>query len=182
MPLASRAETSVARETISNLRNLLDVKLAYDRGHKDAFQQCFKRHAEIVGPLPQECPISPFKVTWSKFYDGVRRFTVSARDSMVRATIETGISLVNRNYRDRKTIFLEWYTWAMKIISTAEAAKRLGVTPDRVRKMIEAKRLKATKFGNVWMIDPKDLDALKDRKVGRPRKSRKTTKKGIRSN
>ena len=64
----------------------------------------------------------------------------------------------------------------MKIISTAEAAKRLGVTPDRVRKMIEAKRLKATKFGNVWMIDPKDLEPLKDRKVGRPRKARKKGK------
>ena len=65
----------------------------------------------------------------------------------------------------------------MKIISTAEAAKRLGVTADRVRKMIEAKRLKATKLGNVWLIDPKDLDAVKDRKPGRPRKARKATKK-----
>ena len=65
----------------------------------------------------------------------------------------------------------------MKIISTTEAAKRLGVTADRVRKMIEAKRLKATKFGNVWMIDPKDLDAVKDRKVGRPRKARKAAKR-----
>jgi len=64
----------------------------------------------------------------------------------------------------------------MKIIGTAEAAKRLNVTVSRVLKMIEAKRLKATKFGNVWMIDPKDLDAVKDRKVGRPRKSRKGTK------
>jgi excisionase family DNA binding protein len=61
----------------------------------------------------------------------------------------------------------------MRIISTAEAAKRLGVTPDRVRKMIEAKRLKATKLGNVWLINPKDLDAVKERKVGRPRKSTK---------
>ena len=61
----------------------------------------------------------------------------------------------------------------MKIISTTEAAKRLGVTADRVRKMIEAKRLKATKFGNVWMIDPKDLDAVTKRKPGRPRKARK---------
>jgi hypothetical protein len=32
--------------------------------------------------------------------------------------------------------------------------------------MIEAKRLKATKVRNVWLIDPKDLDAVKDRKVG----------------
>lgn len=64
----------------------------------------------------------------------------------------------------------------MKIISTAEAAKRLGVTANRVRALIEAKRLKATKVGNVWLIDPKDLDAVKDRKVGRPRKARKNPK------
>ena len=37
--------------------------------------------------------------------------------------------------------------------------------------MIISGRLKATKVGIVWMIDPKDLDAVKDRKVGRPRKS-----------
>jgi excisionase family DNA binding protein len=64
----------------------------------------------------------------------------------------------------------------MKIISTAEAAKRLGVTKNRVRAMIVAKRLRAIKVGREWLIDPKDLDAVKDRKVGRPRKSRKTTK------
>ena len=64
----------------------------------------------------------------------------------------------------------------MKIITTTEAAKRLGVTPTRVRALIEAKRLKAFKYGREWLIDPKDLDAVKDRKVGRPRKARKTTK------
>ncbi|HEV8430061.1 MAG TPA: excisionase family DNA-binding protein [Pyrinomonadaceae bacterium] len=92
-------------------------------------------------------------------------------------TIGAGSSLVKRNYREHKTISQNGILCAMKIISTAEAAKRLGVTADRVRKMIEAKRLKATKFGNVWMIDPKDLEPLKDRKVGRPRKARKTTKR-----
>jgi excisionase family DNA binding protein len=65
----------------------------------------------------------------------------------------------------------------MKIISTAEAAKRLNVTQSRVQKMIAAKRLKATKVGNVWLIDPKDLEPLKDRKVGRPRKARKSSKR-----
>jgi excisionase family DNA binding protein len=59
----------------------------------------------------------------------------------------------------------------VKIINTAEAAKRLNVTPDRVRKMIEAKRLKAIKLGREWMIDPKDLEAVRNRKTGRPRKS-----------
>ena len=59
----------------------------------------------------------------------------------------------------------------MKIISTAEAARRLGVTPNRVRALIEAKRLKAFKYGREWLIDPKDLEAVKNRKTGRPRKS-----------
>ena len=61
----------------------------------------------------------------------------------------------------------------MKLISAAEAAKRLNITSSRVRKMIASGRLKAIKVGNMWVIDPKDLDAVKDRKVGRPRKARK---------
>lgn len=73
--------------------------------------------------------------------------------------------------------FSECYTWAMNIISTTEAAERLNVTPSRVRKMIDSGRLKATKVGSVWLIDPKDLEAVKDRKVGRPRKSRKSQKR-----
>ena len=64
----------------------------------------------------------------------------------------------------------------MKIISTTEAARRLGVTANRVRAMIRAKRLKAMKVGHEWLIDPKDLEAVKERKVGRPRKSRKGSK------
>jgi excisionase family DNA binding protein len=59
----------------------------------------------------------------------------------------------------------------MKVIGTAEAAKRLNVTVSRVQKMIAAKRLKAIKVGREWLIDPKDLEAVKNRKVGRPRKS-----------
>ena len=43
--------------------------------------------------------------------------------------------------------------------------------------MILSKRLKAIKVGREWLIDPKDLDAVKDRKVGRPRKSHKGTKR-----
>jgi hypothetical protein len=46
-----------------------------------------------------------------------------------------------------------------------------------VRALIEARRLKAFKYGREWLIDPKDLEAVKDRKVGRPRKARKTGKK-----
>ena len=74
-------------------------------------------------------------------------------------------------------VFAGCYIWAMKIITTVEAAKRLNVTPSRVRALIQAKRLKAFKFGREWLIDPKDLDAVKDRKVGRPRKAGKTSKR-----
>jgi len=68
------------------------------------------------------------------------------------------------------------YLLDMKIIGTTEAARRLGVSTTRVRVLIESGRLKATKVGSAWLIDPKDLDAVKDRKVGRPRKARKSTK------
>jgi hypothetical protein len=43
--------------------------------------------------------------------------------------------------------------------------------------MIDAGRLEAMKVGREWLIDPEDLDAVKDRKVGRPRKARKTSKR-----
>jgi excisionase family DNA binding protein len=76
-----------------------------------------------------------------------------------------------------RTISPQWYTFTVKLISTTEAAKRLNVTPSRVRAMIASGRLKAIRIGIMWLIDPKDLDAVKDRKVGRPRKSRKTTKR-----
>ena len=61
----------------------------------------------------------------------------------------------------------------MKIIGTTEAGRRLGISDARVRALIMSGRLKAVKVGGAWLIDPKDLEAVKDRKVGRP-KSRKT--------
>ena len=64
----------------------------------------------------------------------------------------------------------------MNIIGTIEAGRRLGVGANRVRALIESKRLKATKMGGTWLIDPKDLEAVRHRKPGRP-KSRKTSKR-----
>jgi excisionase family DNA binding protein len=65
----------------------------------------------------------------------------------------------------------------MKIIGTTEAAKRLGVNASRVRALIDGGRLKAMKVGREWLIDPKDLDAVRVRKPGRPRKARNPAKK-----
>ena len=58
----------------------------------------------------------------------------------------------------------------MALLSAKEAAKELGVNDSRVRHLIYAGRLKATKIGNSWVIDTKDLEAVRHRKPGRPRK------------
>jgi excisionase family DNA binding protein len=81
------------------------------------------------------------------------------------------------NYCDKASFCGVIYLRRMKIIGTAEAARRLNVTQSRVRVLIDSGRLKAMKVGREWLIDPKDLEAVKDRKVGRPRKARKTSKR-----
>jgi len=65
----------------------------------------------------------------------------------------------------------------MKVIGTTEAAKRLGISSNRVRVLIESGRLKAQKIGREYAINPGDLKAVKNRKPGRPRKSSQVTKR-----
>ena len=59
----------------------------------------------------------------------------------------------------------------MNLLTTKEAAERLGITPRRVIAMIQAEQLPAEKFGRDYMIKEKDLKLVEDRKVGRPRKN-----------
>ncbi len=54
------------------------------------------------------------------------------------------------------------------LLTTEEAAVRLGVTGSRVRAMIRDERLPAQKFGHVHMIKESDLRLVEDRKTGRP--------------
>ena len=56
-------------------------------------------------------------------------------------------------------------------MTTNEAARELGVGRSRVGALIRSDRLKATKVGRDWHVDPKDLDAVRIRKPGRPRKA-----------
>src|SRR5262245_16155129 len=56
----------------------------------------------------------------------------------------------------------------MKLMTTQEAAERLGVTSVRIRAMILAGRLPAERFGHVHMIKEEDLALVADRKPGRP--------------
>jgi len=67
----------------------------------------------------------------------------------------------------------------MKIIDTNKAAKILNVHPSRVRVLIREGRLPAQKVGRDWIIDEMDLDKVRKRKPGRPKK---TTLKPLPSN
>lgn len=55
------------------------------------------------------------------------------------------------------------------MLTTTEAAARLGISPRRVLALIKTGRLRARKFGRDWQIDPKDLEPVKVRKPGYPK-------------
>ena len=55
-------------------------------------------------------------------------------------------------------------------LTTSEAAQILGVNRSRVLQFILNGRLPAQKFGWQWMIKRQDLEKLKNRKPGRPKK------------
>jgi excisionase family DNA binding protein len=57
---------------------------------------------------------------------------------------------------------------AKSLHTTATAAGELGVTPCRVRALIASGRLEAIRAGRDWLIEPKALAAVRDRKPGRP--------------
>jgi excisionase family DNA binding protein len=56
----------------------------------------------------------------------------------------------------------------MEQLTTKQASEILGVSRRRVIALIEQGKLKARKFSNVYVIMPKDLEAIKKRKNGRP--------------
>lgn len=61
------------------------------------------------------------------------------------------------------------------MITTAEVAARLGITPRMVLKLIEKGLLPARKIGRDWLIDESNLELVKVRNrvgypQGRPRK------------
>jgi excisionase family DNA binding protein len=58
-----------------------------------------------------------------------------------------------------------------KLLTTSEAAERLGVNASRIRQLILQDRLPAQKMGRDLFIDEKDLKLVEDRKPGRPLKT-----------
>jgi excisionase family DNA binding protein len=63
----------------------------------------------------------------------------------------------------------------MKLLTTKEAAARLGISVMRVQQLIWGGRLPAEKMGRDYFIKEDDLKLVADRKPGRPPK----TKAGI---
>ncbi len=58
----------------------------------------------------------------------------------------------------------------LALITTHEAAERLGVNQSRIRQLIIAKQLPAKKFGRDWMIEEDDVENFDEhrRGAGRP--------------
>ena len=56
----------------------------------------------------------------------------------------------------------------MAVVGVSEAARRLGVTPRRVRQMIADRKLPARRVGRVWAISERDLRSVSRRPAHRP--------------
>jgi excisionase family DNA binding protein len=56
-----------------------------------------------------------------------------------------------------------------KFITTTEAAVELRITVRRVQALIAAGRLRASRVGRDWLIEPRDLEKVRDRPRGRPK-------------
>ncbi len=59
------------------------------------------------------------------------------------------------------------------LLTTREAADELLISDARIRQLIYTNRLPARKFGTVHIIKREDLELIKDRKNGRPAKTKK---------
>src|SRR5437660_8390190 len=56
------------------------------------------------------------------------------------------------------------------VLSTEQAAVELGISADRVRALIGARRLPAYKLSREWAIMRKDLERVRVRRPGRPKR------------
>ncbi|MCI0663108.1 MAG: excisionase family DNA-binding protein [Acidobacteria bacterium] len=60
-------------------------------------------------------------------------------------------------------------------VTTKEAAQILGVTDGRVRQMIIKGQLRAKRFGRALTLSRSDVESLRGRKIGRPKKAASAT-------
>ena len=64
-----------------------------------------------------------------------------------------------------------------QFLTTSEAAKKLGVSPGRVRQLVVDGRLPVVRIGRDNLIRLADLELVKDRKTGRPSNQKPTKAK-----
>lgn len=57
----------------------------------------------------------------------------------------------------------------MNMLTTSQAAAHLGITRSLVIRLCQQGRIKAQKFGPVWMIDEKELSKYKPNPKGYPK-------------
>lgn len=65
------------------------------------------------------------------------------------------------------------YICYMDLITTKEAAENLGISMRRVTALIEAGRLPSMQVGREHLIKRSDLELVRERKTGRPKKTEK---------
>lgn len=58
----------------------------------------------------------------------------------------------------------------MTLITTSQAAERLGISVRRVQELINSGRLPAQQFGRTYVVNEGDLKLVEVRKPGRPPK------------
>jgi excisionase family DNA binding protein len=58
----------------------------------------------------------------------------------------------------------------MKLLGTKEASERLAVSQQRVQALIKIGKLPAEKVGRDWLIKEADLERVRNRQIGRPKK------------
>jgi excisionase family DNA binding protein len=59
----------------------------------------------------------------------------------------------------------------MKLIGTKEASERLAVSQQRIQALIKNGQLPAEKVGRDWLIKENDLELVRNRQAGRPKKT-----------
>ena len=64
----------------------------------------------------------------------------------------------------------------VKLLSVKQAADALGVNRQRVQQLIESNRLPAEKVGAYYVIRESDLELVRERKTGRPPKTKTENK------
>ena len=58
---------------------------------------------------------------------------------------------------------------ALSLLTTKQVATELGVCPQRVRDLIRAGRLKASRYGDRYLVRASDVDAVRVRPYGNPK-------------